>query len=93
MPAITGNDKSETPAHPSWLTSAALLPRQMGYIRAHELRLRQDVPTGETPQKRELPLPTALPAFRSDDQVIAEFRCFGGARVRFLAPCDEVGST
>ena len=30
--------------------------------------------TGETPQKRALPLPPALPAFRSDAVVLADLR-------------------
>ncbi len=30
--------------------------------------------TGETPQKRLLPLPPALPAFRSDAVVLADLR-------------------
>ena len=52
---------------------------QMGHMRAHELRLRHDESTGETPQKRDLALPAALPAFRPDDEVIADFRRMGGA--------------
>jgi hypothetical protein len=56
----------------------ATMQTQMGHMRAHELRLRRDEPTGETPQKRDLTLPTALPAFRPDDEVIADFRRLGG---------------
>ena len=37
---------------------------QLGYIRAHELKLRQDEVTGSTPMKKDFELPPALPAFR-----------------------------
>ena len=37
---------------------------QLGYIRAHELKLRRDEVTGSTPMKKDFELPPALPAFR-----------------------------
>ncbi|EKX31905.1 hypothetical protein GUITHDRAFT_121904 [Guillardia theta CCMP2712] len=45
-------------------------------IGSKELELVQDLPTGQTPMKKELRIPSSLPAFRSDDEVLAELRGF-----------------